>query len=136
MVESAAFILEDATYEKNVYVMKDTCIQRKSQVSDVYYSVNLALPRGEYFGGQVTVNFKLSDSKQDLFLDFRGIKIGQLLINGQAPAGKDLFRDHHIHLPAELLKCDAENEVTLFILTKYRKDGMGLHTFIDKQDNE
>ena len=51
MVESASVVMEDATYEKNVYVMKDTCIQRKSQVSEVYYSVNLALPRGDFFGG-------------------------------------------------------------------------------------
>ena len=76
MVESASMVMEDATYEKNVYVLKDTCIQRKSQVSEVSYSVNLALPRGEFFGGQVTINFKLSDTKQDLHLEFRGIKIG------------------------------------------------------------
>jgi len=128
--------MEDTTYDQNIYISKETCIRRKAQVSDVFYGVSLALPRGEFFGGQVTVKFRLDGGGEDLFLDFRGIKIARLLVNGEVVEGKDVFRDHHIHLPTQFLKPNTSNTVSLFILSKYRKCGMGLHTFHDKQDSQ
>ena len=47
-----------------------------------------------------------------------------------------LFRQHHLHLPEESLVENKENTVSMFILNKYRKDGIGLHSFIDKSDDQ
>jgi hypothetical protein len=55
-------------------------------------------------------------------------------INGLAVEEGNIFRDHHLHLPSGSLKEEAVNTVTMFILNKYRKDGIGLHSFVDKQD--
>ena len=68
--------MEDPDYEANVYVQRADAVRRKAQVDDVRYEVNLALPRGDWYGGQVTVTFVLTSKADDLWLDFRGAKVG------------------------------------------------------------
>jgi len=72
-----------------------------------------------------------------LFLDFRGIKIGQYSINGKAvaAAGKT-FHEHKIYMPSSMLKVGEQNQATMVILNKYRNDGCGLHSFTDGKDGQ
>jgi hypothetical protein len=62
----------------------------------------------------VTVNLTLkkAPSKQ-LFLDFRGVSIGNLTVNGtQVKEGVvSSFRNHKVFLPTELLKVNGEDNV-------------------------
>jgi len=46
-----------------------------------------------------------------------------------------LFRDHHVHIPTTHLKVGEVNHLELSILNKYRKDGVGLHSYVDPTDN-
>jgi len=62
----------------------------------------------------VTVNLTLkkAPSKQ-LFLDFRGVSIGNLTVNGTQvkEGGVSSFRNHKVFLPTELLKVGGEDNV-------------------------
>jgi aminopeptidase N len=76
-------IIEDTTYEKNVYVTLDNAKYRASLVDNVNYDVTLALPKGENFYGHFEASFDLvTKPNKTLFLDFRGLKISGLKVNG------------------------------------------------------
>jgi len=74
----------------------------------------------------------------NVHLDFRGIKIGDYKVNGvnaETALSPDLlFKDHKVAIPSSLLKASEKNTLTLSILNKYRRDGVGLHSFTDKVD--
>ena len=47
------------------------------------YNVSLVIPKGKIFYGEVDVHFVLNKLSQNpLFLDFYGVDIGDLFING------------------------------------------------------
>ena len=128
--------MEDPTYEKNVFVQQADCIDRAQCLSDVSYHVRLNLPRGDWYSGCFKTDFKVNEAPTtDLFFDFRGIKIAQYSINGVAVADEArFFKNHHVTLPSSMLKVGETNTVELFFVNKYRKDGVGLHSFVDKVD--
>jgi aminopeptidase N len=101
-------------------------------VADLRYKVDLVLPKGEYYNGHITIEFTCKViPEDDLFLDFRGLKVANLKVNGTEVVAD--FLNHRIQLAASHLVL-GPNTVSLFILNKYRNDGVGLHTFIDQQD--
>ena len=129
-------IIEDQTYEKNGFVTLENAKFRGSIVSDCSYDVTLALPKGEVYFGHVIVKFKLSEvPTKSLYMDFRGVKIGNLIVNGHEVKDENTFVDHHIHLPSAQLAV-GDNHITLNIFNKYRKDGVGLHSYTDSADQE
>lgn len=67
------------------------------------------------------ISLKKVPAKQ-LFLDFRGLKIGNLKINGTQVNDDSCFRNHKIYLPTNLLKIgeDKSNEVSGIKLSCYR----------------
>jgi len=70
-------VIEDTTYEKNFFVHLTDAEKRKACIDEVSYEVELVLPKGDWFGGKVKIDFKLTEQpQQELFLDFRGVKIG------------------------------------------------------------
>ena len=70
-------MFEDTSYNSNHYIQQTTALSRKSVVGDVAYKVQLALPKGDWYGGKVHITFTLSAlPKEDLPMDFRGVKIG------------------------------------------------------------
>ena len=75
---------------------------------------------------------------QDLFLDFRGIKIAKYIVNGVEALAEDqsLFSGHRVKMPTGLLKVGDMNHVQMVFLNKYRKDSEGLHSFIDTEDSQ
>jgi len=75
-------MIEDTTYEKNVYVQHADCVVRTKCFTDVSYDVRLNLPRGDWYSGSVDVSFKVTElPANDCFLDFRGIKIADYVLN-------------------------------------------------------
>lgn len=67
-------------------------------------------------------------------------RVGKLLkhvkINGkQVDDGKQIFLDHMIHLPQDMLKV-GENVVEIEYIGLYRRDGIGLHRYKDPEDGE
>ena len=69
-------MIEDTTYEKNVYVQHADCVVRSKSFSDVSYEVNLNMPRGDWYSGCVDVSFRVAELPTiECFFDFRGIKI-------------------------------------------------------------
>jgi hypothetical protein len=96
----------------------------------------LVLPKGEHYFGRVIVKFdvKLIPNKS-LSLDFRGVKIQALEVNGaliqnQVRKIQTVFINHSVNLSPETLKL-GENVIRMNIFNKYRKDGVGLHSFTD-----
>ena len=63
--------------------------------------------------GKTEINFKLLEKPkgQDLWLDYRGIKIGRYFLNGvDILARKEkTFENHHIALPSDSLKVGEMN---------------------------
>jgi len=72
----------------------------------------------------VTVHLTVNKAPhKQLFLDFRGVSIGNLSVNGAQvkEEGASSFRNHKIYLPTELLKVGEVNIVCQLIwLTKFR----------------
>lgn len=64
----------------------------------------------------------------DFWLDFRGVKVGNMQMNGQEVISE--FHDQHVYLPERYLQLGT-NHISLHILNKYRNDSVGLHSFID-----
>ena len=131
--------MEDTTYEKNVFVQAADCVVRAECFSDVSYDIKLNMPRGEWFTGCADIKFKVNKMPTtDLFFDFRGIKIAEYAINGQPVAeNPNIFKNHHVSIPSAMLTANEQvNTVKIFFLNKYRKDGVGLHSFTDKVDAE
>ena len=129
--------MEDSTYEKNVFVQAADCVVRAECFSDVSYDIKLNLPRGDWFSGCADIKFKVNKMPTtDLFFDFRGIKIAEYAINGQPVAeNPNIFKNHHVSIPSAMLTANEQvNTVKIYFLNKYRKDGVGLHSFIDKVD--
>ena len=114
------------------------CIKRFKCFTDVSYVVELGVPKGDWYTGRVQYEFKVIEKPtgQDLFFDFRGVKIGKYVINGQdaLAGGQNLFNNHHVAIPTALLKVGEVNKISMFILNKYRSDGCGFHNFIDQED--
>ena len=127
--------MEDSTFEKNVAVQFVDCIERAKCFADLHYEVRLNLPRGEWYTGSIVVSFKVKEvPSRDLWLDFRGVKIDNYSVNGEAVAGASIFANHHVILPSSHLRPGETNTVKLDFLNKYRRDGIGLHSFTDKTD--
>lgn len=132
----------DKSFEKAHYITIQNAEYRASLISDVSYTVSLAIPKGDYFYGNVSVTFNLSElpsSGKPLNIDFRGERICGFQINGKAVengAGdsQQTFKEHQIFLDSSLLML-GKNEVKISILNKYRNDGCGLHSFVDAVDS-
>ena len=90
--------------------------------------MSLVLPKDEWFGGMVEVQFMGSGAS----LDFWGNYISHVRVNGVEKQA--IFKDHQIHLPD--LHHNALNIVTLYFCTKYNKDTTGLYMYKDKKSGE
>ena len=131
----------DPSYKENHYVTKENAQYREKFLTNVNYEVSLALPRGDAYYGSYKIDFDMTalPTSKPLCLDFRGVKIDKLKINGvdvQSPGDdQKIFFKHQINLDTALLKVGA-NTVTLTLMNNYRKDGVGLHSFVDNADKE
>ena len=76
-------IFTDKTYEENIPMTLENAQFRAATVSNVRYAMDLAMPKGEFFFGKQTTTFELTAlPTKKLYLDFRGLRIAHLKING------------------------------------------------------
>ena len=52
-------MIEDTTYDKNVFVQHSDCVVRAQCFSDVSYDVKLNIPRGEWYSGYIEISFNV-----------------------------------------------------------------------------
>lgn len=82
---------------------------RAATISNVVYRVDMAMPKGDFFFGRQSTSFDLTAlPTKKLYLDFRGLKIANLKINGKVLAnetGDDqtVFFNHQVNLASEHL---------------------------------
>ena len=101
---------------------------------NISYSLFLKLKKGDTFEGYVTIKFHLQKTSPDLFLDFAGTTIHEVVINGTKLVTTDNYesqRDRRfLKLPENNLKL-GQNEVQIRYANLYANDGLGLHSFVD-----
>jgi len=119
---------------EQVPLYKTEALYRSKLVRNPYYMIALSLlPGGLNFEGQVIVNFDLSLVSSDIFLDFEGSKVLSIVVNGKEAMFPDLFSEHKIKLPVELLK-EGRNQAQVRFTGTYVRDCQGLHYFKDPED--
>ena len=107
--------------------------KRAHAIHDPSYKLKIELDADrETFAGQVEARFSLSTVPDDLALDFRGGKVLELKINGQAIPNAQQSKGL-VALPARALKTGA-NDVAIRYEQTYSKDGRGLYRFKDPED--
>ena len=124
----------DPAYDSSVYLHVNDANMRFAAAKNVAYTVELYMPKGDLYAGKIRCSLDLAHVPpgDELFLDFRGVKVTALKVNGSEVAKPD-FRDHKVYLPSAKLTQGA-NTVEMLVLNRYRIDGTGLHSFVDQQD--
>ena len=84
--------------------------------------------------------FNLADKngdQEDIFLDFQGEAIEELVINDEKIADEAVkFSKHKIYLPRYNLNSNSLNKVTVKFINKYVSNSAGFHRYQDPVDNE
>ena len=131
----------DTTFEKNHFITRAGAQYRVSLISDVSYEVQLAIPKGEVYFGKSLINFSLDAKAFEMSkthpveIDFRGVRVTSIVVNGIAATEGIVFDKHVLGIPKSALKA-GKNNVHFSIYNKYRKDGVGFHSFTDSMDGE
>ena len=114
---------------------QDEAQKRGQRVSDVRYTLDLSIDGKEtHFAGKNVIEFKLSDRKENLTLDFADGEILSLSVNDVRIA-KPIYNQIFITLPAELLN-KGDNHVVINYRHTYNQDGSGLYRAQDPEDGE
>lgn len=128
-------VLKDPKYKEEFPLTKVEAFKRSSVIADVKYHLGLLLKSGEEYEGKVVISFKAL-KKEDTFIDFQGREVSCFTINGVHICGEDSYVNHKLKVSGELLKEDgALNKAVIHFKNNYRNDSIGLHRFIDPEDN-
>jgi aminopeptidase N len=116
-----------------VQAEKRASIFTKSK-DNINYHLFLKCMKGETFEGHLTAQFDLQSVTSDLFFDFAGTNIHEIIVNSTKLETSDSYesiRDRRfLQIPLENLK-QGKNEVRIRYSNLYSNDGMGLHSFVD-----
>lgn len=105
---------------------------RAARVSNVTYDVRLDLTRGaQTYRGETTIRFELTGDGAT-FLDFRGMRIDTLEVNGVPVIPH--WNGYRLTLPEDALR--TQNVVSIAYENEYDHTGDGFHQFIDPEDTE
>jgi aminopeptidase N len=105
---------------------------RAARVSGVAYALRLELDAdAAEFTGSVNIRFDLSNSNDDLHVDFAGGTVRAVSINGELVDAP--YNGYYLSLPAAALAA-GENRVAVAFSHPYSNDGSGLYRFRDPQD--
>ena len=107
-------------------------------ISKVRYELYLVLTKGDTYEGRVVVDFHLSDKNLgDLYLDYHGQAIAQLVVNNVKIKKVNIqFSKHKVVIPRYNLKSNSLNRVSLKFTNKYVTNSAGFHRYVDPQDDE
>jgi aminopeptidase N len=113
-------------------VSRELARSRAARISDVRYALTFALERqSRQVHGTETLTFHLSDTSNDLPVDFRDGTIEQISLNGRAIPGE--LQDGHLILHADALQ-SGENTVTLRFISRADTSGAAITRYEDKED--
>ncbi|MHA7269043.1 aminopeptidase N [Arthrobacter sp. HLT1-20] len=120
----------------NSNLARSEAAARKSQLSVHHYDVHLDLsqvqdPSVQGFPTRSTIAFSASSSG-GTFLDFMGLAVKSVVLNGEKLDLTQVVDGARIHLPA----LAPENEVTVDAIAAYSTSGEGLHRFVDPADGQ
>jgi aminopeptidase N len=95
--------------------------------------------RGKAFYGHLDLEFNLSEEfteldKPDLFLDFHGLGVKDLVLNAQNNIATSYFHHQRVYFDPELLRPGKTNYLSMSFKSGYRSDGEGAHYFKDTSD--
>ena len=89
-MDSSTKIFEEKTYDEKHCLDAETAMYRSSIIDNVSYQVTLAMPKGANFFGHTKATFSLKEVPSKMIsLDFAGLKISSLVINGTMLENKD-----------------------------------------------
>ncbi|MBP5499530.1 MAG: aminopeptidase [Bacteroidales bacterium] len=99
-------------------VSHELAVLRKAQVSEVTYSLSFEIPSQKDIPviGDVAITFDWAGGQEDLQIDFQGDITGPVVVNGQTVP--TLHQAEHILIPAQSLKADASNRVSISFRSK------------------
>jgi aminopeptidase N len=107
--------------------------RRAALIKNTSYKIHIKLDqKKDFFTGDETVKFHLTESGKDIHLDFKYGKVDSLTVNSIRVAQPE-HTDHRIRLSSELLKLGT-NEVRVQYTQKYSTNGAGLYRFKDPED--
>jgi aminopeptidase N len=125
---------ERTTTSRNVVDALDrqTADSRQARISGVEYDLYVDVHSStDWFSGEVTIQFGLTDPSSDLSVDFSGGSVHRVLVNGR-PIRVD-YNGFFLTLPSATLQNGA-NSVSVKFEHSYDEDGTGLHRFVDPAD--
>ena len=101
----------------NIALYHLEAIVRDKLISNVRYELFLVLGKDSLYSGKVSINFNFSASKnpdEQLFIDFHGKKVTDLVINDQIVPNSQLkFTKHRLQIPLTYLKNNGKNQVDI-----------------------
>lgn len=124
----------------NFNLSRNDAATRKSFLTVHSYDVELDLSEAQDlsvpgFASRTSISFaadlSVPDSAQT-FLDFMGLGVESVLLNGAPLDVAEVVDDARIHLPG----LAAENEVVVTATAAYSTSGEGLHRFVDPADGQ
>lgn len=95
------------------------------------------MKQGDSYTGYASLRFFLNavpENEGDLFLNFQVKAISEYTVNGQVHKDAEDFTNHKLRLQNANLKA-GWNTVSLKYFQLYSDQQVGLHSYIDKQDN-
>eukprot|EP00826_Nyctotherus_ovalis_P034460 TRINITY_DN2877_c0_g5_i1.p1 TRINITY_DN2877_c0_g5~~TRINITY_DN2877_c0_g5_i1.p1 ORF type:complete len:594 (-),score=101.81 TRINITY_DN2877_c0_g5_i1:43-1824(-) len=120
--------------EKN-YLTTVEAVNRAQGLSNINYTLLLALHEGDEYLGYTEITFQLAAKNDNLFLDFQGTSLIFCFLNGTAAPLKEIFGRRRIQIPSKYQKTGI-NTIKLAFRNQYATDGKGLHSFVDPEDSQ
>jgi aminopeptidase N len=112
-------------------VSQQLATARARTISDVRYDISLDVTARDSAPGRVTVTFRRSGDA-DVILDFRGRRLGAVVVNG-TPVATPAFNGAHLALPAASLR-PGDNSVRIDFVAEIAPAGASIIRSTDRTD--
>jgi hypothetical protein len=129
---------KDPKHDEDFFLTKKEAEFRADLISDVNYSVTVALSRGETFLGSVRIEFNLKslcNYDKNLFIDYKGRCIKLYKINGIVIEDPSVFECHRLIIPTDYTK-KGSNVIEIIFEGEYTEKDEGLYYYEDTNDGE
>jgi aminopeptidase N len=112
-------------------ISRELAVARAKSIADVRYDLMLDVTARDSAPGEVVVSFHRTGTA-DVVLDFRGRRLGSVIVNGTPVAGPS-FNGAHLTLPAAALRAGA-NQVRVTFVAAIAPAGASIIRSTDRSD--